>query len=52
MAKKKGAWVRMLSSAGTGIFFVAKTNGKKKLQMRKYDKKIRKHVVFNEAKMK
>lgn len=50
--KKKGALVRLISTAGTGVFYVAKSNGTKTLNLRKYDKKVRKHVVFKEARMK
>lgn len=51
-AKKKKNLVRMISSQGTGVFFVAKGIKGKKLELRKYDKKARCHVVFKEAKMK
>lgn len=55
MAKKNIVLVRMISSADTGYFYVAKKNPKKqteKMKLRKYDPKARKHVVFNEAKIK
>ena len=52
MAKKKGALVRLVSSEGSGIFYVAKSSGKKTLALRKYDRKLRRHVLFKEAKMK
>ncbi len=45
----------MVSTAGTGTFFVAKRNPKtktEKLQFNKYDSKIRKHVEFKEVKLK
>jgi large subunit ribosomal protein L33 len=46
--------VRLVSTAGSGTFFVRKANNKDKgkLSMRKYDKKLRKHVIFSEKKMK
>ncbi len=54
MAKKKRNLVRMVSTGGTGVFFVTYKSSKtaEKLVMRKYDKKIRKHVEFKEHKMK
>ncbi|BDB96511.1 50S ribosomal protein L33 [Candidatus Hydrogenosomobacter endosymbioticus] len=56
MAKKKaGAWVRLISSAGTGYFYVAKSSPKprtEKWTLMKYDPRCRKHVLFTEAKMK
>jgi large subunit ribosomal protein L33 len=45
----------MVSSAGTGFFYVAKKNPRKnteKLELRKYDPVARKHVAFKEAKIK
>ncbi|ETZ05097.1 MULTISPECIES: 50S ribosomal protein L33 [Holospora] len=53
MAKKKSNLIRMISTAGTGTFYVTKTGAKKeKLSLKKYDKKIRKHVMFKEHKIK
>lgn len=55
MAKKNIVLVKLVSSADTGFFYVAKKNPKKqteKLSFRKYDPKVRKHVVFNETKIK
>ncbi|USO02344.1 MAG: 50S ribosomal protein L33 [Alphaproteobacteria bacterium] len=57
MAKKKGAviQIRMISSADTGYFYVTKKNARTKpdkLEMKKYDPRVRKHVMFKEAKMK
>ncbi|MBL3284277.1 50S ribosomal protein L33 [Rickettsiales endosymbiont of Paramecium tredecaurelia] len=50
-SKKRGKYslVRLVSSEKTGTFIVAK-KGKVKLQRRMYDPKIRKHVLFVEAK--
>lgn len=45
----------MVSTENTGTFFVTNKNSKtkpEKLELRKYDKKVRKHVIFKEAKMK
>jgi large subunit ribosomal protein L33 len=52
--KKKGGLIRMVSSERTGTFYVAKSSAKKteSLALRKYDKKVRRHVIFKEAKMK
>lgn len=55
MAKKNIVLIKLASSADTGFFYVKKKNPKKqteKLSFRKYDAKARKHVVFNETKLK
>lgn len=55
MAKPATLQIKMVSSAGTGYFYVTKKNPRtmtEKLQMRKYDPVARKHVVFKESKMK
>ncbi len=55
MAKKNIVLIKLVSSAATGFYYVAKKNPKKqteKLSFRKYDPVVRKHVVFNEAKIK
>lgn len=55
MAKSNTILVRMVSTAGTGSFFVAKKNPRnmpEKMVMRKFDPKLRKHVEFKEEKMK
>jgi large subunit ribosomal protein L33 len=55
MAKAKPNLIKMVSSAGTGFFYVAKKNPRKnteKLELRKYDPVARKHVAFKEAKIK
>jgi large subunit ribosomal protein L33 len=55
MAKPATILIKLLSSAGTGYFYVAKKNPRKtteKLKFRKYDPVVRKHVEFNEAKIK
>lgn len=52
---KKKLGVKMVSTAGTGYFMVARRNPKHKtdkLEFRKYDPKIRKHVIFKETKLK
>ena len=47
--------IRMVSTADTGFFYTTyknKRNTPDKLEMKKYDPKARKHVVFKEAKIK
>ncbi|MCZ6636801.1 MAG: 50S ribosomal protein L33 [Alphaproteobacteria bacterium] len=55
MAKSSTILIKMESTAGTGYFYVAKKNPRtltEKLEMRKYDPVVRKHVVFKENKIK
>ncbi len=56
MAKKNaGATIKLLSTEGTGFFYVAHKNPRKKpekMEVRKYDPVVRKHVLFKEAKIK
>ena len=55
MAKKNTVLIKLVSSAGTGFFYVRKKNPRKateKLKFMKYDPKARKHVEFNEQKIK
>jgi large subunit ribosomal protein L33 len=55
MAKPTTQLIKMVSTADTGYFYVAKKNPRtltEKLQMRKYDPRARKHVIFKESKMK
>jgi large subunit ribosomal protein L33 len=55
MAKPTTQLIKMVSTAGTGYFYVAKKNSRtmtEKLELRRYDPKARKHVVFKESKMK
>ena len=47
--------IKLVSSAGTGHFYTTTKNKKtvtEKIEMRKYDPKARKHVIYKEAKMK
>ena len=47
--------IRLISSAGTGYFYVTDKNKRtmtQKLKIKKYDPVARKHVEFTEAKMK
>lgn len=55
MAKPNTILIKLVSTADTGYFYVAKKNPRKtteKLEFRKYDPVARKHVIFKEAKMK
>ncbi len=55
MAKGPVISIKLLSTAGTGYFYVTKKNPRtmtEKLEMRKYDPKVRKHVIFKEHKIK
>lgn len=54
MAKSNTISVKLLSTAGTGYFYVTNKNSRKpgKLELRKYDPKKRQHVLFKEAKIK
>jgi len=55
VAKPNTILIRLVSSAGTGFYYVTKKNPRTqtdKLEFRKYDPVARKHVVFKEAKIK
>ncbi len=55
MAKASTIVIKMESTAGTGYFYVAKKNPRtltEKMEKRKYDPVVRKHVIFKEAKIK
>ncbi|GIX22200.1 MAG: 50S ribosomal protein L33 [Gammaproteobacteria bacterium] len=55
MAKSAREKIRLVSSAGTGHFYTTdknKRNTPDKLQMKKYDPVVRKHVIYKEAKIK
>ena len=48
--------IKLVSSAGSGHFYTATKNkkavGNKKLELKKFDPTIRKHVIYKEAKIK
>ena len=47
--------IRLTSSAGTGHFYTTTKNKRlhpEKMEVKKYDPKARKHVVYKEAKIK
>jgi large subunit ribosomal protein L33 len=53
--KLKTMAIKLVSTAGTGFFYVTKKNPKNvlhKLSLKKYDPVVRQHVVFNESKLK
>lgn len=55
MAKSVTQKIKLVSSAGTGFYYVTKKNPRnltEKLVLKKYDPVIRKHVDFKEAKIK
>ncbi len=55
MAKTGRELIKLESSAGTGYFYVTSKNRRtmtKKLELKKYDPKVRKHVLFVEKKLK
>jgi large subunit ribosomal protein L33 len=53
--KLKTMAIKLVSTAGTGFFYVTRKNPKNvshKLSLKKYDPVVRQHVVFNESKLK
>ena len=55
MAKKVREKIKLLSTADTGFFYTTTKNRKTtpdKLEFKKYDPVVRKHVLFKEAKIK
>jgi len=55
MAKPATIKIKLESTAGTGYFYTTKKNPRtmtEKLELKKYDPKARKHVIFKEAKIK
>lgn len=55
MAKPAVQLIKLESTAGTGYFYVTSKNPRtktEKFEFKKYDPKVRKHVVFKETKMK
>lgn len=55
MARKRNLVLfKLVSSEDTGVYYVCGKNPKlltKKLKFRKYDKKLRRHVLFEERKL-
>lgn len=55
MAKGKRDKIRLNSSAGTGHFYTTdknKTNTPDKMEIKKFDPVVRKHVMYKEGKIK
>ena len=55
MAKSGREKIKLESTAGTGYFYVTSKNRRtmtNKLELKKYDPRARKHVLFVEKKMK
>ncbi len=55
MAKPTTQLIKMVSTADTGYFYVTRKNPRtqtEKLELRTYDPRARKHVLFKESKMK
>lgn len=55
MAKPVTQKIKLLSTAGTGFYYVTKKNPRnttEKLSLKKYDPVARKHVEFKETKIK
>ncbi len=47
--------IKLVSSAGTGYYYTTTKNKRTmpgKMEIRKYDPRVRKHVLFKEAKIK
>jgi large subunit ribosomal protein L33 len=54
MAKKKNVLFKLVSSIGTGTFFIGKKSTRmtlKKLSVIKFDPRINRHVLFHERKL-
>jgi len=55
MAKSVREKIKLVSSAGTGHFYTTSKNKRtmtEKLEIKKYDPVVRKHVMYKEAKIK
>lgn len=55
MAKSASEKIRLVSSANTGHFYTTKKNKRnmpEKMEIKKYDPVVRKHVMYKEAKIK
>jgi large subunit ribosomal protein L33 len=55
MAKSSTVLIKLVSTADTGFYYVTKKNPRaqtEKLELKKYDPVVRKHVVFKESKIK
>lgn len=55
MAKQNTLLIKLVSTADTGFYYVTKKNPRsktEKLELKKYDPVVRKHVVFKEGRIK
>ena len=55
MAKSVREKIKLVSSAGTGHYYTTSNNKRtmtEKLEIKKYDPVVRKHVMYKEAKIK
>lgn len=55
MAKSAREKIKLVSSAGTGHYYTTSKNKRtmtEKLEIKKYDPVVRKHVMYKEAKIK
>ena len=55
MAKSTREKIKLVSSAGTGHYYTTsknRTNTPDKLEFKKYDPVVRKHVLYKETKLK
>ena len=55
MAKSATVLIKLVSSADTGHYYVTKKNPRtqtEKLELKKYDPVVRKHVLYKEGKIK
>lgn len=55
MAKPNTLLIKLVSSADTGFYYVTKKNPRtktEKLELKKYDPVVRKHVLFKEGRIK
>ena len=55
VAKTNSIQIKLVSSAETGYYYIARKNPRTltdKMEKRKYDPVARKHVIFKEAKIK
>ena len=55
MAKSAREKIKLVSSAGTGHYYTTTKNKKEhpdKMETKKFDPKIRKHVLYKESKIK
>ncbi|CAL4042038.1 50S ribosomal protein L33 [Buchnera aphidicola (Tetraneura ulmi)] len=55
MAKSSREKIKLISSSGSGHYYTTtknKRNNTEKLELKKYDPFIRKHVIYKESKIK